>query len=618
MSNSGLLSPKEKAQLKDLILSENEEVQQALSLYEMTGSTNDVVRVLSSASSIASSQENSLEGEKENDESFAQSIDGLVLNIGSKRHPVPSGAAGRERVRLPKSPSHRAEFNHIGAAHSAEARSERALKADILGVANISDRYASSSSSSQSTVKSLSPADSARSLEAIACSSSTPSPRNGRRSRTGVVFDPRMCLHKSAKHPHHEECPERILDIYNEFNACGLWDQFVGVPSRIASPEELALAHNKAHCKDMAKLSKASHRSKREEELWSDSVYCNEHTYFAATLSAGSLLSLVDSVCSDDDRVRNGIALIRPPGHHAEHNQAMGFCIFNNCAVAARYAQQKFGLERILIVDWDIHHGNGLQNIFIDDPSVLYFSVHRYDNGSFYPGGKAGGPGECGTGDGEGYNVNVGWNARMMGDQDYLAAWMHVLMPIAYEYDPQLVIIAAGFDAAEGDPLGKCCVSPAGYSHLLYHLSSLAEGKVIVALEGGYNLKAVSRSSVACAKVLLGHPLPPIKGGVPRPSAMRSIRQTIEAHEHYWYGVGGVVEKKKSAGLSKRERLLLGLGITLENQMDDEDDESSERDGSRRSSRLAPSNSITSDDSNASGDSRRSSRTRKKKQVFDL
>ena len=195
---------------------------------------------------------------------------------------------------------------------------------------------------------------------------------------------------------------------------------------------------------------------------------------------------------------------------------------------------------------------------------------------------------------------------------------MHVLMPIAYEYDPQLVIIAAGFDAAEGDPLGKCCVSPAGYSHLLYHLSSLAEGKVIVALEGGYNLKAVSRSSVACAKVLLGHPLPPIKGGVPRPSAMRSIRQTIEAHEHYWYGVGGVVEKKKSAGLSKRERLLLGLGITLENQMDDEDDESSERDGSRRSSRLAPSNSITSDDSNASGDSRRSSRTRKKKQVFDL
>ena len=243
--------------------------------------------------------------DRKNDETFARSIDGLILGIECNK---PRESSRRDRVRMPKSPSHR---ELLTVSKPGEAQSEKALKLEAFDAVNISNRYASSSISSQSTISSMSPADN------IACNNPTvlrtDTVGNSGESRTGVVFDPRMCLHKSAKFPHHEECPERILDVYNALNACGLWDQFVHIPSRAATPEELALAHNKAHCKDMAKLSKASHRANREEELWSDSVYCNEHTYFAATLSAGSLLSLVDSICSDENRVNNDIALIRPP-----------------------------------------------------------------------------------------------------------------------------------------------------------------------------------------------------------------------------------------------------------------------------------------------------------------
>jgi histone deacetylase 6 len=159
---------------------------------------------------------------------------------------------------------------------------------------------------------------------------------------------------------------------------------------------------------------------------------------------------------------------------------------------------------QVLIVDWDVHHGNGTQNMFLKDPRVLYFSAHRYDSGTFYPG-PCGSPSIVGEGAGAGKNVNVGWNHGPMGDADYLAAWRHILMPIATEFNPQLVLVSAGFDAAEGDPLGGQKITPTGYAHLTRALQELAGGRVVVVLEGGYKcvscLCACSRA--ACCSCCL-------------------------------------------------------------------------------------------------------------------
>jgi len=161
------------------------------------------------------------------------------------------------------------------------------------------------------------------------------------------------------------------------------------------------------------------------------------------------------------------------------------------------------GIEKVLIVDWDVHHGNGTQRVFEEDPSVLYFSVHRHDNGRFYPATDYGFYESAGTGEGEGYSINLPWPRGGAGDPENILAWRRLLMPIARDFDPGLVIISAGFDAAKGDPLGGCLISPPAYNHLTSELQSLAGGKVVVALEGGYNLDSISKSMAACGKALL-------------------------------------------------------------------------------------------------------------------
>ena len=367
---------------------------------------------------------------------------------------------------------------------------------------------------------------------------------------SGMVYDERMCVHKhiptaaakaaaaaSKQAPEtHPECPERIKAIYHALCKAGLVQHFERVPARMASNAEIMLVHTAKHCIEIDRLSNdVNYRRSRMAELLEDSVYACGGTASVAKLSTGSVIELTRRVV--EGRNRNGLAIVRPPGHHAERQRPMGFCLFNNCAVAAAYARKHLGIERILIVDWDVHHGNGIQKAFENDRGVLYFSVHRYHNGKFYPHTTDAGPEQVGRGDGTGYNVNVGWNAVKMGDGDYLAAWQRVLMPIAYEYAPQLVIVAAGFDAGAGDPLGKCTVSPNGYAHLLHQLMGLAGGKVVVALEGGYSLETISGSATACAKTLLGVPPPPLNGGaavLPKASAMRAIRKTIDALQPYW------------------------------------------------------------------------------------
>ncbi|GAA6099745.1 histone deacetylase 6 isoform X1, partial [Tachysurus ichikawai] len=212
-----------------------------------------------------------------------------------------------------------------------------------------------------------------------------------------------------------------------------------------------------------------------------------------------------------------------------------GYCMFNNVAVAARYAQKQHGVQRVLIVDWDVHHGQGIQYAFQEDPSVLYFSVHRYEEGSFWPHLLEGVSSAVGSGPGEGYNINVPWIKTGMEDGDYIAAFQRILMPVAYEFQPQLVLVAAGFDSVAGDPKGEMCASPQCFSVLTHMLMSLAEGRIVLSLEGGYNLQATAEGACSSLRSLLGDPCPHLNSpGAPSESASTSISKTVSALYPFW------------------------------------------------------------------------------------
>jgi histone deacetylase 6 len=205
----------------------------------------------------------------------------------------------------------------------------------------------------------------------------------------------------------------------------------------------------------------------------------------------------------------------------------MGFCLFNNVAVAARAAQER-GARRILIVDWDLHHGNGTQTAFWDDRDVLFFSAHQYP---FFPG--TGAADEVGTGAARGRTINVPWPSGC-GDAEYLAAFDRVLLPIARVFFPDLVLVSAGFDSAQGDPFGSMRVTPAGYAQMTARLRELAGGRLVLALEGGYNLTAISRSTDACLRILLGEDPPAAAATEASPLAQRVLDRVLELQSPFW------------------------------------------------------------------------------------
>ncbi|XP_072597667.1 polyamine deacetylase HDAC10 isoform X7 [Vulpes vulpes] len=264
-----------------------------------------------------------------------------------------------------------------------------------------------------------------------------------------------------------------------------------------------------------------------------DAVYFHPSTFHCARLAVGATLQLVDAVLMG--AVHNGLALVRPPGHHSQRAAANGFCVFNNVAIAARHAQQKHGLQRILIVDWDVHHGQGIQYIFEDDPSVLYFSWHRYEHGRFWPYLRESDADAVGQGKGRGFTVNLPWNQVGMGNADYLAAFLHVLLPVAFEFDPELVLVSAGFDSAIGDPEGQMQATPECFGHLTQLLQVLAGGRVCAVLEGGYHLESLSQSVCMVVRALLGDPAPPLSGPMePHRSALESIQSVRTAQAPHW------------------------------------------------------------------------------------
>nr|XP_020024036.1 histone deacetylase 5 isoform X3 [Castor canadensis] len=286
----------------------------------------------------------------------------------------------------------------------------------------------------------------------------------------------------------------------------------------------------------------------------SDTVWNEMHSSSAVRMAVGCLVELAFKVASGE--LKNGFAIIRPPGHHAEESTAMGFCFFNSVAITAKLLQQKLNVGKVLIVDWDIHHGNGTQQAFYNDPSVLYISLHRYDNGNFFPG--SGAPEEVGGGPGMGYNVNVAWTGGVdppIGDVEYLTAFRTVVMPIAHKFSPEVVLVSAGFDAVEGhlSPLGGYSVTARCFGHLTRQLMTLAGGRVVLALEGGHDLTAICDASEACVSALLSVELQPLDEAVlqqkPNINAVATLEKVIEIQSKHWSCV-----QRFAAGLGRSLR----------------------------------------------------------------
>uniref|UniRef100_A0A1B6LQS3 UBP-type domain-containing protein n=1 Tax=Graphocephala atropunctata TaxID=36148 RepID=A0A1B6LQS3_9HEMI len=353
------------------------------------------------------------------------------------------------------------------------------------------------------------------------------------------VYDVLMMEHKNLNDTGHPERPHRILRIFEKHLEYNLLNRLLMLQSRSASREELLLVHEASYLREMEELCASmeqmtddvKHQNSVLEKK--NSVYIHPKSYACASLAAGCLLQVVDSVLQGESRA--GVAVVRPPGHHAESYQACGFCVFNNVSVAAKYAIKNYDLKRILILDWDVHHGNGTQRIFLSDPKVLYMSIHRYDRGTFFPCSEDAAATVVGSAAGVGFNVNIPWNQKGMGNTEYAAAFHQVVLPIAYQFAPELVLVSAGFDAAVGDPLGGCKVSPEAYGLMTSWLAPLAMGRVILCLEGGYNLTSISYAMTECTKTLLGDPLPPVDLHLPiKQTAAADIKAVLIAQAKHW------------------------------------------------------------------------------------
>uniref|UniRef100_A0AAQ5YW69 histone deacetylase n=1 Tax=Amphiprion ocellaris TaxID=80972 RepID=A0AAQ5YW69_AMPOC len=343
------------------------------------------------------------------------------------------------------------------------------------------------------------------------------------RFTTGLVYDSLMQKHQcmcgnTTSHPEHAG---RIQSIWSRLQETGLRAHCECIRGRKASLEELQTVHSEAH---VLLYGTNPLRQKLDCKTYmptqafknmlpcggigvdSDTIWNEVHSSSAARLAVGSVVELVFKVASGE--LKNGFAVVRPPGHHAEESTPMGFCYFNSVAIAAKLLQQRLNVSKILIVDWDVHHGNGTQQAFYADPSVLYLSLHRYDDGNFFPG--SGAPDEVGSGAGVGFNVNMAFTGGLeppMGDAEYLTAFRTVVMPIANEFAPDMVLVSSGFDAVDGHapPLGGYKLTAKCFSYLTRQLMGLAGGRLVLALEGGHDLTAICDASEACISALLGN-----------------------------------------------------------------------------------------------------------------
>jgi len=344
--------------------------------------------------------------------------------------------------------------------------------------------------------------------------------------KTGIVKSDEYIKHQmGAFHP---ESPERLKVIYEmiekEFSLNSDNSKFVLISPRKASKEELELIHSPSYI-DLIESTKGKERV----ILDPDTSTCAD-TYEVACLAAGGVLEAIDEIMKG--KIKNAFALIRPPGHHAEKDRAMGFCFFNNVAIGAEYLIQKHKLKRILIVDWDLHHGNGTQHAFYSRSDVLYFSTHQFP---YYPG--TGRESEVGIGDGEGYTINIPLSPGK-NDKDFLYIFRKILHPIAEQFKPEFIIVSCGFDICAGDPLGGMKVTSKGFGALAFELKEIAEelceGRLLLVLEGGYSLNCLREGVKEILQVLSGQiDSYKIKFEISS-DFLKELEPVIKIHKKYW------------------------------------------------------------------------------------
>jgi acetoin utilization deacetylase AcuC-like enzyme len=332
-----------------------------------------------------------------------------------------------------------------------------------------------------------------------------------------TFYHPLFLKHYEFMHP---ERPERLNAIRETLLESDIAAELDWLEFEPASQEQITAVHSPDHHGRVHRI------SQQGGGHFDVDTYSNEHSYEAAMLAAGATVAASEAVLTGTHPL--AVALVRPPGHHATPEHPMGFCLFNNVAVAARHAIQEHGLKRVMVIDWDVHHGNGTQDIFLTDPAVLYFSTHQYP---WYPG--SGHWQETGVGPGEGTTLNVPLPAAT-GDHGFARVWSEVLAPALRRFEPQLILLSAGFDAHWRDPLGDLQLTLDGYAHLAATLRDLARdtnAKLAVVLEGGYDLTALSQGMLTTLRALSNHPPAPHQEPTPsRPepdltSLLRQIRQ---------------------------------------------------------------------------------------------
>jgi acetoin utilization deacetylase AcuC-like enzyme len=343
--------------------------------------------------------------------------------------------------------------------------------------------------------------------------------------QTGLIYDLAYLNHNTGGHP---ESGNRVAYTYSILKKAGMLEKLVAIKPRLASLEEIELVHIPEYIARFRVFSSRGGGSYGPDNIVS------RGTFDTALLAAGGTLSAVDAVL--ERKVEGAYALVRPPGHHARPGEAMGFCFFNNVAICARYAAKKYSLSRILVVDWDEHHGNGTEEIFYNDSSVLYFSVHRDGN---YPG--TGQIDQVGGGEGAGFNINVPL-PRRCSDDDYEYVFRQILQPVANEYKPELVLVSAGMDTHSKDPIGQMNMSGPGYSRLAAVVLEIAGrccgGATVFVLEGGYNLQALAEGVLAVINTMVNWDFKEARPAeedlmvkIAVKSAVSSVRRY---HERYW------------------------------------------------------------------------------------
>lgn len=347
-------------------------------------------------------------------------------------------------------------------------------------------------------------------------------------SNTAVFYDPIYLEHDTGFG--HPERPERLEATMQVLESSGLAEKVRIISPRDATAEEIQLVHHRSYVDKVREVAESGGG-------WLDpDTHVGARSYDAALKSTGAVLEGLERIFSGD--IDNAFCLVRPPGHHATAERGMGFCLFNNNAVAARFAMKEFGISKVFILDWDAHHGNGLQDIFYDDDKVLYVSLHQYPH---YPG--TGGYSELGIGDGEGYTVNFPLPARS-GDEVYMAAFDQLIMPIARQYQPELVLISAGYDGHFSDLLCSMLLRAISYAEMATPLKELAAeccgGKIMAALEGGYDLSGIAISITDTIAVLAGEEIrieEEVDTETIHPSSrhgMEIVEATREALSPYW------------------------------------------------------------------------------------